>query len=41
MPSVHIPEPAFEKLADHYGYEEAKRRVKRVVREHAREVSNE
>lgn len=41
MPSLHIPEPAFQALADHYGYEEAKSRVKAVVREHAREVNTD
>lgn len=41
MPSVHIPERAFDILAEEYGYEGAKQRVKQLAREHAGEVNSE
>lgn len=41
MPSVHIPEASYSVLADEYGYQGAKTKVKELAREHAEEVSND
>jgi hypothetical protein len=35
MPSIHISEPAFDTLAEEYGYSDAKDKVKALVNNHA------
>jgi len=35
MPSIHISEPAFDTLAEAYGYSGAKDKVKALVNNHA------
>jgi hypothetical protein len=38
MPSIHISEPAFDTLAEEYGYSGAKEKVKVLVADHAEEL---
>jgi hypothetical protein len=40
MPSIHISEPAFDTLAEEYGYSGAKRKVKVLVNNHAEEIQD-
>jgi len=41
MPSIHISEPAFDTLAEEYGYSDAKDKVKELVKDHAKEVQSD
>jgi hypothetical protein len=38
MPSIHIGEAVFEVLTEEYGYNGAKKRVKELAEEEAKEV---
>lgn len=40
MPSVHIPEGPFQKLADELGYKGAKDRVKELAEEEAQTIGD-
>lgn len=41
MPSIHIPEGPFTTLSDELGYENAKERVKELVKEEASRIGGE
>ena len=41
MPSIHIPEGAFDTLSNEYGYTGAKERVKDLVKEEASRIGEQ